>query len=145
MKKMCFSQILDKAEKAIAYLVNLPFRQDTRHVDTQNNDIQHNDTQHNDIQHRGLILQNSALSHCVSSDMLNVVMLIVMSPRYPVSNNATTHSFIALIATPALITLICGLSDICAKRHLRERHLCEVGLREEERERERDGSIGNLS
>jgi len=33
------------------------------------------------------------------------------------------------------------LSDICAKQHLREQHLREVGLRE----REKDGSIGNLS
>jgi hypothetical protein len=44
-----------------------------------------------------------------------------------------------------MTTLILWLSDISWKRHLCEQHLCEVGLSEREREREKDGSIGNLS
>ncbi len=36
-------------------------------------------------------------------------------------------------------------SDICAKRHLHERHLCQVGLKEKELALRANGSIGNQS
>ncbi len=46
----------------------------------------------------------------------------------------------ALISTLKEINNRCsnlmGLSDICAQRHLLERYLCKVGMRERERERE---------